>query len=442
MTPLIVFGAIALLLLLILKFKIPAYLALLVVSLVTGLALGMDPNAVIAAVQNGMGGTLGFVAVVVGLGAMLGVLLEYSGGIHSLAQGLLKKVGSNKAGWALSLVGLLISIPVFFDVAFIILVPLLYSLARDSNTSVLRYALPMMAGLLVGHAFVPPTPGPLAVAELLNADIGQVIVFGLLCGVPAMIIGGPVFARRWRHQPAESFLNEEAINAPLDLDGNASLNLREALLFILTPLLLIVIATVAKQFLADSKLLSTLVFLGHPFTALALTTLLAFILLRTKGAGDKQLGQCMSAALEPAGVVVLVTGAGGVFKQILTDSGAGLVLANMIAATGALPIVFAFLVALLVRVSQGSATVAMITAAGLVAPIQESLGISGVDSALLVVAIAAGASSFSHVNDSGFWLVSRYLHLDTGETLRTWTVMSGIVGICGFLMALLLSFLV
>lgn len=441
MAPVIVCVAIAVLLLLVLRFRIPAYLALLLVSLGSGLALGMDTDAVITAVQDGMGSTLGFVAVVVGLGAMLGALLEYSGGIHKLAMGLLQKAGSDRAAWGLCLLGFLVSIPVFLDVAFIILVPLLYSLARDSKTSVLYFALPTLAGLLVAHSFIPPTPGPIAVAGLLQADLGLVIVFGMICGIPSMVLAGPVFAHRWRTRPPESFLLQETTRFRDDSEIYKGLDLKETLLLIFIPLCLIVAATLATQFLDASLLLSVLTFTGHPFTALALTTLIAFILLRTRGAGKEQLSDCMGKALEPAGIVVLVTGAGGVFKQILTDSGAGLVLAEMFSGTSSLPVVFAFLVALMIRISQGSATVAMITAAGLVAPVRESLQLTGADNALLVVAIAAGASAFSHVNDSGFWLVSRYLHLDTRETLKTWTVLSGIVGGCGFIMALMLSLL-
>jgi Gnt-I system low-affinity gluconate transporter len=257
-----------------------------------------------------------------------------------------------------------------------------------------------------------------------------------------VIIAGPVFARRWRHLPAEAFLEHVVFASDTPAEKRISFGLSEALLLILLPLVLIITSTVAAQFLEPSTLLSALTFIGHPFTALALTTLIAFIRLRMQGADRDQIGHCMGNALEPAGVVVLVTGAGGVFKQILTDSGAGLVLADTIAATGALPVVFAFLVALLVRISQGSATVAMITAAGLVAPMQESLGITGAHSALLVVAIAAGAASFSHVNDSGFWLVSRYLHMDTTQTLKTWTVMSALIGIISFAMVMLVSMLV
>lgn len=451
MIPVIVAVAIAFLLLLILKFKVPAFLALLLVSLGAGLAMGMDTAAVLAAVQNGMGSTLGFVAVVVGLGAMLGALLEASGGIHLLAQRLLQLAGSGKAGWALCGVGFLLAIPIFLDVAFIILIPLLYAVARDSNQSILNYALPTLAGLMVAHAFIPPTPGPIAVTELLGADMGLVILFGCICGIPAAILGGPIFARRFRLRPLEAYLRQPELHVDIadgaDTEGlfpgkhTAAFSFAETFTLIIVPLVLIIIGTCAAQLLAPSALLSALTFLGHPFTALTLTCLAAFILLRSKGARDEQVAQCMTKALEPAGIVVLITGAGGAFKQILTDSGAGLILANMIADVGALPMIFAFLIALLVRISQGSATVAMITAAGLVAPMQPSLGLGDIHLALLVIAIASGASACSHVNDSGFWLVSRYLRLDTRETLKTWSVVSTIVGVTGFAMALVLTLL-
>jgi Gnt-I system low-affinity gluconate transporter len=380
---------------------------------------------------------------------MLGALLEASGGVHLLAQRLLQRSGSDKAGWALCGVGFLLSISIFLDVAFIILIPLLYAVARDSNRSILNYALPTLAGLLVAHAFIPPTPGPIAVTELLGADMGLVILFGCICGAPAAILGGPIFARRFRLRPLEAFLQQPDLQ--VDVGGHkserlagrhmAAFGFAETFTLIVVPLVLIIIGTVAAQLLPASLLLSTLIFLGHPFTALTLTCLAAFILLRTKGASDEQVVQCMTRALEPAGIVVLVTGAGGAFKQVLTDSGAGLVLANMIVDAGTLPIIFAFLIALLVRISQGSATVAMITTAGLVAPMLPGLGLGEVHLALMVVAIAAGASACSHVNDSGFWLVSRYLQLDTKETLKTWSILSTIVGVTGFAMALVLTLL-
>jgi Gnt-I system low-affinity gluconate transporter len=289
------------------------------------------------------------------------------------------------------------------------------------------------------------------VTELLGADMGLVILFGCICGIPAAILAGPLFARRFRLRPLEAYLQKPDLQVDLGagkaaeeiFSGNhkAAFSFAKTFTLIIVPLVLIIIGTVAAQLLAPSLLLSTLVFLGHPFTALTLTCLAAFTMLRFKGASDEQVVQCMTRALEPAGIVVLVTGAGGAFKQVLTDSGAGLVLANMIVDAGTLPIIFAFLIALLVRISQGSATVAMITAAGLVAPMLPGLGMGEVQLALMVVAIASGASACSHVNDSGFWLVSRYLQLDTRETLKTWSILSTIVGVTGFAMALGLTLL-
>ncbi len=256
-----------------------------------------------------------------------------------------------------------------------------------------------------------------------------------------MILAGPVFARIFQFQKAETFLTALAEDTGGSTEPRFSLV--TVALIILTPLLLIVLATVAAQWLPTSPLFSLLVFIGHPFTALMIACLLAYILLR-KGSqlSAVQLREVMTKALEPAGVVVLVTGAGAVFKQILVDSETGLILAGFVADFNLTPYVFGFLIALLVRVSQGSATVAMITAAGLTAPVLESLDLTVQASALMVIAIASGATALSHVNDSGFWLVSRYLHLDEASTLKSWTLVSTIVGFTGFGVVLLVSLVI
>jgi Gnt-I system low-affinity gluconate transporter len=434
----VVVAGIAALLWLVLKVRMPAFLALLLVSMGVGLATGMTPTDLLASIQAGMGGTLGFVAVVVGLGALLGSLLEHSGGVGVIATSLLSRSGMDKAPWALTLVGFLVAIPVFFDVAFIILVPMLYSLARSSGRSLLYFAMPVLAGLMVTHAFIPPTPGPVAVAELLGADLGWVIVFGALCGLPAAIVAGPLFSRRFAALPVEDFLagTDSGIADDTTVPG---FSLRTALLIITLPLGLILLATISDQVLEASFLQRLLAFVGHPFSALMLATVLAWGLLMKAGWQRERLHSMMAGALEPAGIVVLVTGAGGVFKQVLTDSGAGQVLAESLAGMSIGPYAFAFLVALVVRVAQGSATVAMITAAGLAAPLQQVLGLDTIQSALMVTAIAAGATSTSHVNDSGFWLVSRYLQLDEAGTLKSWTVVSTIAGFTGFVMVMLVS---
>jgi Gnt-I system low-affinity gluconate transporter len=435
---LIVAAGIAALLLLILRFKLPAFLVLLIVSAGVGLALGMDTTAVIKSITNGMASTLGFIAVVVGLGSMFGALLEHAGGVRAIADNLLKRASDTTASWALGCTGLLIGIPVFFDVAIILLAPLIHQLSTRTGRSPLHYAAPLMAGLLVGHAFIPPTPGPLAVAELLGADLGWVIGMGLLCGIPAMIVAGPVLAHRFKNIAVgrNITLSENNVMA----NPASTMTLTQALFAIVMPLALIVGNTAGQQLLPEGALRSTLAFVGHPFIALLLSCLYVYVVfgILQRVPADK-LQQVMNRALEPAGMVVLVTGAGGVFKQILVDSGVGDLLGAFFSQQAIPPMLLAFVLAALIRIAQGSATVAMITSAGLVAPILQHLSLDQLQTALVVIAIASGASIASHVNDSGFWLVSRCLNLTEAETLRSWTVISTVAALTGFAMASLLA---
>lgn len=427
------------LLFLVIRTKLHAFVALLLTSLLVGVAAGMPLDGVIESITNGMGGTLGFVAVVVGLGAMFGQMLEVSGGAERLAQTLVRKFGDEKAQWALGITGFIVAIPVFFDVGFIILVPIVYSLAKKTGKSLLFYAIPLLAGLAVTHSFIPPTPGPIAVADLLGADLGWVILFGAAAGIPATIIAGPIFGKfiaKRIHASIPDYMELEEKKYDKDLPG---FGLVTAL--IVTPLFLILLNTVSGVVLEEgSTVRAILTFLGHPFVALTITTLLAFVLLGTKrGYSREEVQRIATKSLEPAGIIILVTGAGGVFKQILIDSGVGDVLADKMAASPLPPIVLAFLIAAAVRVAQGSATVSMVTAAGLMAPLTESLGLEGPVLGMMVIAIAAGATVLSHVNDSGFWLVNRYLGLNEKDTLKSWTVMETVVGLVGFGVVFVLS---
>jgi len=436
---LVVIAGISLLLFLIIRSKLHAFVALLLVSLLVGIAAGMPLQKVIESIQNGMGGTLGFVAVVVGLGAMFGQMLEVSGGAERLAQTLIKKFGENKAQWALGITGFIVAIPVFFDVGFIILVPIVYGLAKKTGRSLLYYGIPLLAGLAVTHSFIPPTPGPIAVANLIGADLGWVILFGFLAGIPAMIIAGPIFGKYIAKKihatiPAYMDVKEKEYDKELPSFGLISS-------IILIPLVLILANTVSGAVLLEGSGWRTFfTFLGHPFVALTIATLLAFYFLGQKRGFSKQEVQDIATkALEPAGIIILVTGAGGVFKQILVDSGVGKVLADAMSASSLPPIVLAFIIAALVRVSQGSATVAMVTSAGLMAPLIETLALSGPVLGLIVIAIAAGATILSHVNDSGFWLVNRYFGLDVKDTLKSWTMMETIIALVGFAVVFVLS---
>jgi len=459
MNLLLLLAAIAVLLFLILGVRLQAFVSLLIVAIGFGIVAGMDPLDAVQSVQNGIGGTLGYVATVVGLGAMFGALLEASGGVGNLAKAMTDKASDRGQQWSLSLVGFLVSIPIFLDVALIILAPLLYGLAKKSGRSVVYYGLPLTAGLLVTHSFIPPTPGPIAVTELIGADLAWVILIGVVCGVPAMILGGPywtpialrIIGKEGKNHSHE---DDETQASPADIDvkpvdETLQAGALAAVVAILLPIVLIVFGSTAKYWLGDgSSLRTTLEFFGHPFLALIVAVVVTYYFYGVKKRIPRsELLRIMTKAMEPAGVVVLITGAGSAFKQILIDSGMGASLAEAVNPEAVPIVVFAFLVTVIIRVAQGSATVAMITGAGLTAPVLETfiaagVEFSGLQLALIVIAISSGASVLSHVNDSGFWLVSRYLKMNEGQALKAFTTQTTIIGLTGFAMVLILWFFV
>lgn len=435
---------VGLLLFLILKVKLPAFISLLIASIAAGLISGLSGTEVILTIKNGMGGTLGFVATVVGLGALFGGILELSGGAKAIAQQLLKTFGAKNSGTALGLAGFLVAIPVFFDVAFIILIPVIYALQRKTQKSLLHYAIPLLAGLAITHSFIPPTPGPIAVAEILQVNLGWVMLAGVMAGIPTMIISGILFGKYIGNRIFVAAPTHEVSEEMVEEDISALPSFMTIFCIILLPIILIVLNTLTSEdFLPVSpNIKSTLNFIGHPFVALLIANLAAwFILGRGRGHSSEELLKVSSKSLQPAGIIILLTGAGGVFKQVLVDTGAGAEMANAMASLGMPLILFAFLAACVVRVIQGSATVAMITAAGLVYPFLESTPLEGMQLAAVVIAIASGASIFSHVNDSGFWLVKEYLGMSEEQTFKSWTVMTGILALTGFCCSVLIYWL-
>ena len=437
--------SIALLLLLILRFKIQAFLALLIASMAAGILAGMPPTIIIDSMKKGMGDTLGFVATVVGLGALFGALLERSGGARSLANYMLEKMSLERAPWAMVGTGLMVSIPVFFDVAFIILVPIVYALQRQTGKSLLFFGMPLLAGLSVAHGFIPPTPGPVAVAHILGVDLGYIILFGLVIGIPAAVISGPIFGSYVSNRIEVTIPNymEETIE-----DNNNHVHPGMIIIIIFIPILLMVMNTVVKHipqtaWLIPSSFTVWIGLIGHPFTALMIANLMAWYFLGLRqGMTKDDIQEIWSKSLAPAGLIILLTGAGGMFKQILIDTGAGALLAQSLSGDTTTPIIFAFICSLLVRVIQGSATVAMITSAGLTAPLLLSFAGPEVYKALVVIAIASGATMMSHVNDSGFWLVNRYFGLTERQTLQSWTMLTVILGLTAFSIALILSMVI
>jgi Gnt-I system low-affinity gluconate transporter len=439
-----VFSGVLTLLVLILRFKIQAFISLLIASIVVGIVAGMPPKEIITTMQQGMGSTLGFVALVVGLGAIFGSILEQSGGAEALANYLLSKFGDKRASWALMLAGFFIAIPVFFDVAFIILIPLVYSLQRRTKKSLLLYAIPLLAGLAITHSFIPPTPGPVAVADILKADLGWVILFGFIVGVPTAILSGPIFAnyiskKIYIEAPKMELNEQEAKDYPA---------VRLILLIIGIPIVLIIGNTVLNSPLVSSDSISVqfkewMAMIGNPFVALIIANLIAWYVLGIKrGLSKDELLKIATNSMGPAGLIILLTGAGGVFKQMLINTGTGEMLANYFATMGISMLFFGFFIAVLVRILQGSATVAMITAAGVTAPLLINADITEIDKALLVIAIASGASIMSHVNDSGFWLVGKYLGLNEKQTFKSWTIMTTILALSSFFIVSLLSLIV
>ena len=444
---LIVAGGVAVLLAMIILARIPAFIALLATSILVALAAGMPADTIMGSIRDGMGGTLGFVAIVVGLGAMLGAILEHSGGIQALSRAALSTAGPKGAQWALAAVGVAVSIPVFFDVAFIILAPMLFGLARRSGKPLLWFAIPALAGMAMAHTFLPPTPGPIAVADLIGANLGWVFLMGLATGVPAVLIGGILFAPM-AARLAGPILDagpaslpealEEATPPPPAEDQRPSA--LSVLLIILAPLALIVLGAFADMMALPETATAIIEFIGHPFTALLIACAIAYVILGlSRQMRPEALNRVMLKSLEPAGVIVLITGAGGAFKQVLVDSELGLEIANLMVSADLAPILMVFIIAAILRIAQGSATVAMITSGTLVSAMIDMTSATPIGLALIVSSIASGAIVCSHVNDSGFWLVSRYLGLTEGQTLKTWTVMTTIIGLSGFIIACLIA---
>jgi len=441
-------AGIALLLLLVTRYKINAFISLLIASVFVGLAAGMPGSAIINSIQQGMGGTLGFVATVVGLGAIFGQILQHSGGAEAVAKSMLKKFGKENASWAMVITGFFVAIPVFFDVAFIILVPLVYALSRDTKKSLLYYGIPLLCGLAVTHAFIPPTPGPIAVADIIDADLGWVILFGFIIGIPTAIVAGPIFGKYIGdriHVPVPEYMEldeeDKQTGKPLPSFG--------LLISIITvPLILILGNTLTNAFVEQGLIQAgfftgAIMFIGHPFIALTIAVLIALYWLGVRrGSTREQLSELSMEAMKPAGVIILITGAGGVFKEVLVDSGVGEMLANAMSEIGLPIIVLAWVIAAAVRITQGSATVAMITAAGIIYPIMIQFDLSEPHKALVVLSIAAGATILSHVNDSGFWLVNRYFGMSEKDTLKSWTVMATIIAVMGLVLSLVLSLFV
>ena len=426
------------LLFLIIKGKLQPVIAIIISAVIIGVGVGMPYDMIVATIEKGMGSTLQGIALLVGLGSMFGAILEISGGAQRIALTLVNKFGENKAAWALGVAGLVIGMPVFFDAGLIILIPLAFGLAKKTKKSTLTYAIPLLAGLAVGHAYIPPTPGPVLVATMLGVDLGLVITVGIVVGTVSMIVAGPLFGKyigNKIHVPLPKNLEETP-----DYDESKLPKFSVVISIILIPLFLILLNTASGVLSGLAAVRPFLKFIGTPFIALTISTLVAMYLLGTKnGYNREELEKIMTKSLGPTGMILLVTAGGGVLRYMLQDSGLGEVIGNVVSGSSLPLVLVAFLIAGLVRISVGSATVAMTMGAGIMAAMPEVAGLSQLHLAAMVCAIAGGATIMSHVNDSGFWLVKSLLDIDEKTTLKTWTVMETLVGVVGCIGALIIS---
>jgi gluconate:H+ symporter, GntP family len=445
---LIAAAAVALLLLLIMKLKLHAFIALVLVSLLTAVVAGIPLVDVPTALLTGFGQTLGSVALLVGFGVMLGRLLEITGGAQVLADTLVNRFGEKRAPFALGVAALLFGFPIFFDAGLVVFLPIIFTVARRFGGSMLYYALPAAGAFAAMHALVPPHPGPVAAGEALEGDIGVILLVGLPVAVVSWYVGVYLVSRVLGARfdvPISDLVFGGVEDGKDGEDGSAggtatrtTPTFGTVVGLLLLPLVLIAFNTVLTTLVTAGALdegttwVEFLQLLGNTPVALLITLLVAILVLGTNGRSMAQTSAILDKALGPICAIILITGAGGMFGFVLRTSGIGEALTSSLSDVGLPLILQAFLIATALRVAQGSATVALTTTAGLVAAQAADAGVGDFQVALLVMAIAAGATVLSHVNDSGFWLVSRFFGMDEATTLRTWTVMETTLGLTAF----------
>ncbi|WP_280220298.1 GntP family permease [Nocardia neocaledoniensis] len=460
--------AIAVLLIAIIKVKLEPFVALLLTGLLLALAAGLPVAQIVGTplkageslLETGFGGILGHIAVIIGLGTVLGAILERSGGADVLTDRLLRTFGEKGAPVAMGLLGLIFGIPVFFDIGIFVLAPLVYVAAKRGGRSLVLYAMPMLAGLSMTHAFLPPHPGPVALGGLLGVSLGWLIIMGFVCGIPGFLAAGIVWGtwigKRVQVDVPAEFVplephgaggsGENGESGDIEAGGGTAVVTKSppsvALIgaIIAIPLVLILGATFGYQLLdKDSALLQVLTFFGTPAVALLITVLVAFYLLGIRrGSTVQELSTITAESLKPVGMVLLVVGAGAFFGKVISATGIGTALADTMSAAGLPVIVLAYLISCGLRIAQGSATVAIVTTGGIVAPLVASEGYSQMSIALIAMAIAAGSIILSHVNDGGFWIIAKYFNMTVKQTLQTWTVLETVLSVVSFVVAAVL----
>ena len=423
-----------LLLLLMIRFKMNGFIALVLVALAVGLMQGMPLDKVIGSIKAGVGGTLGSLALIMGFGAMLGKMLADCGGAQRIATTLIAKFGKKHIKWAVVLTGFTL----FYEVGFVLMLPLVFTIAASANIPLLYVGVPMAAALSVTHGFLPPHPGPTAIATIFNADMGKTLLYGTILAIPTVILAGPVYARVLKgiDKPipeglysAKTFSEEEMPSFGVSVWTS------------LVPVVLMAMRAIAEMILPKGHaFLPVAEFLGDPVMATLIAVLIAmFTFGLNRGRSMDQINDTLVSSIKIIAMMLLIIGGGGAFKQVLVDSGVDKYIASMMHETNISPLLMAWSIAAVLRIALGSATVAAITAGGIAAPL---IATTGVSPELMVIAVGSGSVIFSHVNDPGFWLFKEYFNLTIGETIKSWSMLETIISVCGLVGCLLLNMVI
>lgn len=447
--PLVIVGiGIVALLVLIMGLKLNTFVSLIIVSFGVALLLGMPLDQIVKTIEAGIGGTLGHLALIFGLGAMLGKLIADAGGAQRIAMTLVARFGEKNIQWAVVVASFIIGIALFFEVGLVLLIPIVFAISRQLRVSILYLGIPMVAALSVTHGFLPPHPGPTVIAGEYKANIGEVLLYGFIVAVPTVIIAGPVFTKIAKRLVPESFTrtgNIASLGEQKEFDLEETPGFGISVFTAMLPVLLMSIATIftlLQETLGwgENSVISAIEFIGNASTAMLISLLVAVY---TMGIARKIPMQSVmdscTTAIAQIGMMLLIIGGGGAFKQVLIDGGVGKYVAHLFEGSALSPILLAWLIAAILRISLGSATVAALSTAGLVIPLLEQ---SDVNLALVVLATGAGSLIASHVNDAGFWMFKEYFGLSLKETFATWTVLETIISVCGLGFVLLLSLVV
>jgi len=436
------------LLILIMGLRLNTFISLIIVSFGVALALGMKPDEIVTTIEAGLGATLGHLALIFGLGAMLGKLIADSGGAQRIAMTLVNKFGEKNIQWAVVAASFIIGVALFFEVGLVLLIPIVFAISRQLKISILYLGIPMAAALSVTHGFLPPHPGPTVIAGEYGANLGEVLLYGFIIAIPTVIIAGPIFTKLAKKLVPASFTKMGNIAS---LGEQKTFKLEEtpgfgiSVFTALLPVILMSIATIITLLqktmgFEDTSLIVAIRLIGNAGTAMVISLLVAIYTMGlARKIPIKEVMDSCTTAITHIGMMLLIIGGGGAFKQVLINGGVGDYVAELFKGTSISPILLAWIIAAILRISLGSATVAALTTAGLVIPM---LGQSDVNLALVVLATGAGSLIASHVNDAGFWMFKEYFGLSMKETFATWTLLETIISVCGLGFILLLSLFV